>query len=251
MANIIGNNFNNNLRGTPFNDLMRGLGGNDLMRGLGGNDRMFGNLGNDRMFGNLGNDTLDGGFGNDTLDGGFGRDRMFGNLGNDRMFGNLGNDTLDGGFGNDRLFGNAGNDFLTGDNGKDTLVGGLGSDTLNGTNDILKGAGEIDILDPGVLDARRDLIILGTNNLVAIPNTVYYTNPGAVDYAVIDNFERNFDKIVISGQFNNYDFNPFNGIVHGVNIVNGTRISFGNETIAYVDSNGLLGLNDFILGGNL
>ena len=65
MADINGNDRDNNLRGGNRNDDIEGRGGNDRLFGLGGND------------------DLDGGNGNDVLDGGAGRNDLEGGLGND------------------------------------------------------------------------------------------------------------------------------------------------------------------------
>ncbi|WP_293028986.1 calcium-binding protein, partial [Moorena sp. SIO3I8] len=190
-------------------------------------------------------ENVEGSQGGETIIGTSGANRLDGNGGNDTINGGFGNDILFGGTGNDSLNGGSGNDTLTGAGGNDTLVGGLGSDTLNGTNSILDGAGEIDILDPGDFGAR-DLIILGTSG------SIYYNGAG-LDYAVIDNFDRldffgetDSDKIQISGSLSNYSLSSFTGTISGVSITNGTRISLGAEDIAYVDSIGLLTSADFI-----
>ncbi|AOW99558.1 hypothetical protein BJP34_08920 [Moorena producens PAL-8-15-08-1] len=311
---LFGNAGNDNLRGEFGNDFLFGGTGNDLLNGGTGNDNLSGGPGDDNFIAGSGNDTLFGGTGNDNLNAGTGNDLMFGGTGNDiyvvdsvrdvvnefrnqgtdtvfssinftlganlenltltnsaigqgnnlnniirggisnnflrgfsgndSLFGSGGNDTLVGDSGNDSLFGDSGNDTLVGDSGNDSLFGGVGSDTLNGTNSVLNGTGEIDILNPGN-DSARDLIILGDST------SVYYNGNGG-DFAVIDNFDRSFfggnnsDKIQISGSLSNYSLNSFTGIIAGVNIVNGTRISLGADDIAYVDSNGLLTANDFV-----
>ncbi|NEO70202.1 calcium-binding protein [Moorena sp. SIO3H5] len=231
-----GNGGNDTLIGGPKNDKIYGNDGNDSLSGKGGNDYLSGGSGKDTLYGGSGKDTLYGGSGKDTLYGGSGNDFLSGGTGSDRMFGGSGKDTL---------YGGSGNDSLTGGGGNDTLVGGLGSDTLNGTNSILDGAGEIDILDPGDFGAR-DLIILGTSS------SIYYNGAG-LDYAVIDNFDRfsfagetDSDKIQISGSLSNYTLSSFTDTISGVSITNGTRISLGAEIIAYVDSSGLLTSADFI-----
>ncbi|NEP29817.1 calcium-binding protein, partial [Moorena sp. SIO3I6] len=258
-----GNSLNNSITGNSYNNLLRGYSGNDKLYGGSGKDTLYGGYGNDylsggygndylsggsgndKLYGNSGNDYLSGYSGNDYLSGYSGKDTLYGGSGKDTLYGGSGKDTLYGGSGNDYLSGGSGNDYISGAGGNDTLVGGLGSDTLNGTNSILDGAGEIDILDPG--DAlARDLIILGTSG------SIYYNGAG-LDYAVIDNFDRfsfagetDSDKIQISGSLSNYSLSSFTGTISGVSITSGTRINLGGEIIAYVDSSGLLTSADFI-----
>jgi len=253
------------LSGGTGNDTLNGSAGNDTLDGGAGNDSLDGSTGNDRLLGQGGADTLIGGSGDDfldsdtlggvdtigdRLDGGSGNDTLTGEAGNDTLLGGAGNDRLTGDdsslhFGNDSLDGGTGNDTLTGAGGNDTLVGGSGSDTLSGTNSILDGAGEIDIINPGYYDAS-DLIILGTNS------SIYYNGAG-IDYAIIDNFDRysyfgetEFDKLQIHGSLSNYNLSSYTGTMSGISMTNGTRINLGSETIAYVDSIGLLTSADFL-----
>ncbi len=163
----------------------------------------------------------------------------------ENALGGSGNDGIIGNSSNNSLLGDTGNDTLTGAGGNDTLVGGSGSDTLNGTNSTLDGAGEIDIFNPGDYGAG-DLIILGNND------SIYYNDAG-VSYAVIENFDRlnlsgetDSDKLQIQGPLSNYTLNVFTGTVSGISLTNGTEIALGAETIAYVDSSGLLTSADFI-----
>jgi Ca2+-binding RTX toxin-like protein len=196
-------------------------------------------------YGNSLNNSISGNSSNNYLWGSSGNDSLYGYGGNDTLSGGSGNDYLSGSSGNDYLNGGTGNDTLTGAGGNDTLVGGSGSDTLSGTNSILDGAGEIDIINPGYYDAS-DRIILGTSS------SIYYNGAG-IDYAVIDNFDRysfsgetEFDKLQIHGSLSNYNLSSYTGTISGISMTNGTRLNLGSETIAYVDSSGLLTASDFI-----
>lgn len=86
MANIRGNEKDNNLTGTY---------GNDDIEGRGGSDRLFGLGGNDDLEGGNGNDVLDGGAGNNDLEGDLGHDVFIFQKGNTDIddFGR-GNDTI-------------------------------------------------------------------------------------------------------------------------------------------------------------
>ncbi|NEO43587.1 MAG: calcium-binding protein [Moorea sp. SIO4A3] len=264
-----------NVEGSQGGETIIGTSGANRLDGNGGNDTINGGAGADTIIGGIGNDTIidddfvnfdvhNGGSGIDTIDYSnvtFGSGFVTINLatsttsvsgGNtetilrfENVEGSQGGETIIGTSGANRLDGNGGNDSITGAGGNDTLIGGLGSDTLNGTNSIVDGVGEIDILDPGDFGAR-DLVILGTSG------SIYYNGAG-LDYAVIDNFDRfNFagetdsDKIQISGSLSNYTLTSFTGTISGVSITNGTRINLGAEIIAYVDSSGLLTAADFI-----
>lgn len=67
MANIRGNDKDNNLTGTYGSDDIEGRGGNDKLFGLGGNDDLEGGNGNDVLDGGAGNNGLEGGLGNDVF----------------------------------------------------------------------------------------------------------------------------------------------------------------------------------------
>lgn len=73
MANIIGDDYNNELVGTPGNDSIDGYYGNDTLLGAEGNDTLTGGDGFDSLSGGPGDDLLNIGSG-DTLSGGAGRD---------------------------------------------------------------------------------------------------------------------------------------------------------------------------------
>lgn len=183
MANICGNNSNNNITGTSGNDSLCGLGGNDTLNGIAGNDTLDGGTGNDKLYGGSGNDFLKGQDGNDTLDGGTGNDLMQGGAGNDVYivdsisdnpqevaFGGtdtvrssvdwtLGSDfnhlvltgTAYSGYGNNiqnQITGNASSNYLWGADGDDTLNGLGGTDYLDGStgNDSVSGGDGNDYL---------------------------------------------------------------------------------------------------------
>lgn len=116
---------------------------------------------------------------------------------NDIYFGGTADDKLSGGKGDDVLYGLDGKDQLDGGDGNDTLYGGGGNDDIKGGkgNDIIYGVdfkstspgfGEIDKLQ-GNEDA--DLFVLGDEN------RAYYIGNGNGDYALIDDFKDQLDKI--------------------------------------------------------
>jgi hypothetical protein len=142
------------------------------------------NTGNDdSLFGTAIHDTLQGFSGNDTLDGASGHDTLFGGSGNDRLLGKSGNDSLLGGSGNDHL------------------VGGSGDDILNGVATATNlGKGEIDHLQG---DTGGDQFILGNANQVFYDDGIP-TSIGQVDYAVIADFNKLEDSIVLHGSASSY-----------------------------------------------
>ena len=151
MANVRGDDFDNDLAGTAADDVLDGLGGNDTLNAHGGADLLLGGEGSDILIGGAGADTLDGGAGTDRvlyyreiggagvlvdLGAGTARD-TFGTLdvliSVEQVDGSNLADTLIGAEASgDLLMGWAGADSLSGLGGADTLIGGQGADTLNG-----------------------------------------------------------------------------------------------------------------------
>jgi Ca2+-binding RTX toxin-like protein len=234
---LFGNEGSDSVLGDAGNDTIFGNEGLDSLYGGVGNDTIFGSVGSDFLdgeseddvlFGNEDNDTINGNIGDDRIFGGKGFDFIIGNLGNDSLRGDLGNDQIEGGADNDLIFGGRENDLLRGDAGDDSLSGDLGNDTLFGGdgNDLLVGAGrgsgsnEIDIFTGG---NGQDRFILGNTN------TSFYSGGGLNDYAVINDYADNQDRIVVYGG---------DGVVLGpapTSIgVNGTTISVAGDLIAVV-----------------
>ncbi|MBR8837227.1 MAG: hypothetical protein DSM106950_25285 [Stigonema ocellatum SAG 48.90 = DSM 106950] len=185
---------------------MFGLVGNDTLTGGGGEDKLYGGLGDDKLYGGLGKDQLFGDLGEDQLFGGDDNDKLYGQLGDDFGDGGNNDDLLDGSFGDDVLFGNNGNDNITGGQGNDTVIGGNDQDTILGFGggsgneiDNLIGGGKIVGLDdqgnanidPSP-DGAKDVFVLGN------ARSVYYTQAGSDDYAVIFDFENGVDQIQLS-----------------------------------------------------
>lgn len=112
MQQIIGTEYNDDLRGTSGSDSIDGKGGNDRIRGGGGNDEIYGGAGADDIRGEDGHDFVDGGDGDDRLSGGSGNDVVWGGRGSDYLEANSGDDYVSGGAGNDVLKGNEGRDVL-------------------------------------------------------------------------------------------------------------------------------------------
>ncbi len=87
------------------------------------------------------------------------------------------------------------NDNLTGNGGNDTLAGSAGNDIINGTDEIVAGYSELDVLNGG---AGADTFILGD----AIQ--AYYATAGNQDYAVIQDFDSSQDTIQFYGSAGDY-----------------------------------------------
>ena len=88
-----------------------------------------------------------------------------------------------------------GKDNLTGNGGNDTLQGGLGDDILNGTDAIVAGEYEKDVL---IGEYGADRFILGD------ANQAYYATSGYQDYAVIEDFDFSVDTIQFYGSAADY-----------------------------------------------
>ncbi|MDJ0650257.1 MAG: calcium-binding protein, partial [Xenococcaceae cyanobacterium MO_188.B19] len=153
MANISGDDNNNNLVGTIDADLIEGLGGNDVLSGLAGNDTLDGGEGNDRLIPGAGIDSVIGGAGSDRAE--FNYSEETADLTVD--YSDINNGTIsDGstieeveqvvftsGVGNDTIDISAttvGSTVNSGD-GNDSIIGGVGSDGLRGQadNDTIRG----------------------------------------------------------------------------------------------------------------
>ena len=176
------------------------------------NDFIFGSSSNDSILGDSGDDTLLGADGNDTLDGEDGGDSLFGGDGNDTLYGRNNNDTLFGGADNDLLEGGNNQDWLNGDDGNDTLFGGTDNDLLDGGfgNDTLNGTDpdrfEVQLNEQDTLIGSQgsDLFILGDEDRVYYDDRNSATE-GSTDYAFIEDFNPERDKIQLRGDRNLYD----------------------------------------------
>jgi hypothetical protein len=101
--------------------------------------------------------------------------------------------------GNDiKIFGGSGKDALFGDLGNDLLQGGEGDDDISGsTTDSSRD--EIDTLSGGL---GSDHFSFGRSK------TVYYSNGGDSDYAIITDFDSGTDKIWLVGWASDYMLAP-------------------------------------------
>jgi RHS repeat-associated protein len=212
---ITGTSEADQLMGTDNSEAMEGYEGNDVIFGLRSADNLFGHSDRDLLFGNQDNDFLDGDDDNDTLYGGQNDDTLMGHNGQDLLFGNRHSDYLEGGDENDWENGNQLADQVKGGSGEDTLYGGQGNDTVTGGtgNDLLfgdkgddciigvepnsntPGQGEIDILTGG---EGSDIFKLGSST------EAYYIGNQDLDYAVVSDFDPNFDILQLSGSLNDY-----------------------------------------------
>ncbi|MFS4438191.1 calcium-binding protein [Paracoccaceae bacterium GXU_MW_L88] len=222
---LTGDGGDDTLNGGAGNDVIdggdgrdRGIGadGDDVIRGGRGNDALSGGKGKDRLWGGSQQDTLRGGADGDQLWGGLHDDRLFGEAGNDSLYGDGGADRLIGHFGADRLLGGSGSDVLLGGDGNDRLSGGAGNDTLNGGagndrlaagdgSDILNGGAGNDVLYGGRGTQKfnggqgRDMMIASTAE--SDDDFYFYkasdSRPGARNRDVIENFQTNYDTIIL------------------------------------------------------
>ena len=187
------------------------------------------------FYGEGGNDTIYAGAtetGFDTVYGGQGRDHIYGRSGRDHLYGNEGNDTLDGGHHNDFLRGGQGWDRLEGDPGNDYLVG------YDGTNNTVS-RNDRDVLIGG---SGRDTFELAQHSSGASVNRNPYAYGGG--YAVIEDFNRNEDRIRLTWKGNMNGFSLGTGDFDGDGRTD-TFIYYGsqNNLVGVVKNNTGLSLN--------
>ncbi|MEA5623712.1 hypothetical protein [Nostoc sp. UHCC 0251] len=107
------------------------------------------------------------------------------------------------------FLGTSGNDTITGFGEGNKLIAGLGFDVLsNGAT--VAGVGQIDTLigTPGI-----DIFLLGYSSLSSLSSTPqqFYVGDGNTDYALIQDFKRVSDMIVLEGAPQNYTSQVVNG----------------------------------------
>lgn len=271
MAQINGDNNNNNLPGTIDNDIINGGGGNDQMFGNGGTlDLLFGDEGDDFMgVADGGDHLLDGGSGNDQLFGANGNDALDGGRDNDFMQGGSGNDTyivdihdiVDGLFGDRVLeFANQGNDTVKssvsfrlpdnvenltltgtsningiGNASDNSIIGNAGINQLfgGGGNDILNGATGNDFMQGG---AGNDTYIVDSSGDILDELTF----PG--DDAVLSSITF---TLPVAASIESLTLT-------GTTDINGTGNNLSNTILGNAGNNLLAGLNgnDSLIGGS-
>jgi Ca2+-binding RTX toxin-like protein len=218
------------------NDTVDAGQGDDTVDGGSGDDILSGNVGNDSLIGGEGDDTLAGDVGADTLDGGEGADSLAGGDGADSLVGGEGRDTLLGGEGRDTLLGGNEADSLAGGAGDDSLVGGAGADTLEGgagADSVTGDAGDDDIIVGGADTASG-----GTGDDVftadaSDPNTAatIFGGSDGTDGAPDDAANGNAGDLLdlsagTTPQLVNFDTNPENGTVNGLDVDAGIDLTF-------------------------
>jgi len=184
VENIIGTDFNDNLRGEIGVNEIRGGTGSDAIYGYGGADVLIGEAGNDDFFvGGIDayGDNFDGGADFDEIRlyaaANFSLAEVFTSIerlnmsgfeitallndgfdfsgmtvaGRANMYGDVGDETMTGTESQDDIYGLAGLDIINGGGGGDFLYGGDGNDTLNGGggNDRLYGGNDVDTINGG------------------------------------------------------------------------------------------------------
>lgn len=135
IENVIGSEFNDNLKGNDSPNTFWGRGGKDTLEGLGGKDILWG------------------GNGDDVLRGGKHDDQLFGEDGADQLFGDADNDFLNGGIDGDK-------DRLTGGDGVNTFVQSYRLKYINGYFAWLAEENEESLLDfdPALDKIERSLL---------------------------------------------------------------------------------------------
>lgn len=150
IENVIGSDFNDQLKGDAGANLLDGGDGNDIFHFSGGADTFVGGLGvadsiqidsvaskislddgtNTRGVSFSGIENILGGTGADSLTGNATSNYLAGGDGADTLSGLGGDDILRGNVGNDAVYGGAGNDQLAGGSGQDIFLGGTGNDSF-------------------------------------------------------------------------------------------------------------------------
>ncbi|MEM9089156.1 MAG: FG-GAP-like repeat-containing protein [Cyanobacteria bacterium P01_F01_bin.53] len=228
------------LEGGEGDDTLLGEEGHDFLFGDNGRDRLEGGSGNDYVDGGWWHDTLEGGAGDDMLSGWQGDDNIDGGAGYDTLVDSAdsdfvltdssltghGNDTLNsiekailkGGDSNNTLDASAfsGAAHLDGGTGNDVVTGGGGDDTLESHvgNDRLTGNGGRDRF---ILNDRVRLLRSNRPNPINSQNynpSADYSFSGGngnaeagqfkEGFAVITDFDRTQDTIVLDGNLQQY-----------------------------------------------
>jgi hypothetical protein len=120
--------------------------------------------------------------------------------------------TLAGQFEENRIgffFGSSGNDTITGFGKGNKLITGVAFDALSNGSTVA-GVGEIDTL---IGTEGTDVFVLGHPILPPLASTSqqFYVGGGNTDYALIKNFDRFNDAIVLQGAPQNYNLQVVNG----------------------------------------
>ncbi|MBN3951454.1 MAG: hypothetical protein HWQ38_35295 [Nostoc sp. NMS7] len=107
------------------------------------------------------------------------------------------------------FLGTNGNDTITGIGEGNKLLVGLGLDVLSNGSTVA-GVGQIDTL---IGTQGTDVFLLGHSSLSSLTSTPqqFYVGGGNTDYALIQNFERGSDMIVLEGAPQNYTSQVVNG----------------------------------------
>ncbi|MGC1525335.1 MAG: calcium-binding protein [Phormidesmis sp.] len=171
--------------------------------------------------------------------------------GNDGILGTDQDDTINSGGGNDRIFAGGGNDtinagdgddFIRTDQGGDTVIAGTGNDEIEflgggGVDTLIgvdpengAGRGEIDLFRENSNSARLNLrrnaeiFILGNND------TSFYVGEGDNDFAQIQNFKLDLDRIQLFGSAEQHEIRRFDA-----NGIRGAGIFFEGDLVAVLE----------------
>ena len=153
IENLIGSNYDDQLKGNSANNVLTGGAGNDLLDGWSGADTMIGGAGNDRYYVNLSGDVV---IETDSSSATGGVDTVYSMLSGYTLGANVENGVLytnsamnmTGNSLNNVLTGNINANVLDGAAGADTMTGGAGNDTFKFSNlsDLGLGAGSRDVI---------------------------------------------------------------------------------------------------------
>ena len=119
----------------------------------------------------------------------------------------------------------SGNDHLIGNGGHDTIKGGAGNDVINGTDQIVAGYLERDVLEGG---PGADQFVLGDET------QAYYATGGAQDYAVIQDFNSILDNLQLHGAAADYQ---------QVQQGNDVHLTRNGDLVAILENNSNLTIN--------
>lgn len=195
IENLIGSNYDDELRGDENDNIIYGGLGNDRLTSAGGHDELYGGEGDDSFLGGDDASFYDGGTGEDfiwfrNIETGISFDLRTGTLthSNGDVSTLVNFEAVQGGLGNDIFIGSDGIDLLNGDDGDDIFHASSGDDQING------GDGEDSVYLE--YDLSEYLIEQNTNGTIDITHAsgLY----GTQNYSNIENFY--FGETLIPGE---------------------------------------------------
>ena len=205
-------------------------------------------------------------------------DRIVGTTNDDIINAGGGNDDIRAGEGNDLINAGDGDDVIFTEQGADTVIGGRGNDTiefLGGGDDVLTGVdpnngagrGEIDIFRENSASARFGLRELSDDRATFIlgnESTAFYVGEGNNDFARIQDFILDLDRIQLHGSAEQYEIRRLQGVgfsgtgiffegdlIAGLEGINASTLSIESEIFLFTDGRDIIGSpeDDVLEGG--